>query len=99
VSSKSVSEKLPSQLRLKGHRRLLDNLIFDERDSLFQRFREGEFLAKKKGEKYKCEECGLVVLVENPCACEPCDIVCCHVPMKPVKEEKAKAKPKAKAKK
>jgi hypothetical protein len=56
-------------------------------------------LAKKKGEKYKCEECGLVVLVEDPCACEPCDIVCCNVPMKPVKEKKAKAKPKAKAKK
>ena len=56
-------------------------------------------MAKKKGEKYKCEECGLVVLVEDPCVCEPCDIVCCSVPMKPVKEEKAKVKPKAKAKK
>jgi hypothetical protein len=55
----------------------------------------------KKGEKYKCENCGLVVLVEDPCACEPCELVCCSVPMTPVKAKaKAKAKPaKAKAKK
>ena len=56
-------------------------------------------MAKKKGEKYKCEECGLVIIVEDPCAYEPCDIVCCSAPMKPVKIEKAKAKPKAEAKK
>ena len=56
-------------------------------------------MAKKKGEKYKCEDCGLVVIVEDPCGCEPCDIVCCSVPMKPVKIEKAKGKPKAKVKK
>jgi hypothetical protein len=64
---------------------------------------EGELLAKKKGEEYKCEECGLVVVVQDPCACEPCELVCCSVPMKPVKETKAKAKakpkPKTKAKK
>jgi hypothetical protein len=68
--------------------------------SLHDSFEEGDFLAKKKGEKYKCEECGLVVLVENPCTCETCDIVCCSTPMKPVKEEKAaaKTKPKPKAK-
>jgi hypothetical protein len=86
-------------LRGRFRQAIFNNFISDECDILFQRFREGEFLAKKKGEKYKCEECGLVVLVEDPCACEPCDIVCCHVPMKPVKEEKAKPKPKAKAKK
>jgi hypothetical protein len=48
------------------------------------------FLAKKKGEKYKCDECGLVVLVEDVCGCEDCDVVCCGVPMKQVKEEKPK---------
>ena len=49
-------------------------------------------MAKKKGEQYKCDECGLVVLVENPCDCgEGCELVCCDVPMKPVK---APAKPK-----
>jgi hypothetical protein len=57
-----------------------------------------KFLAKKKGEKYKCDECGLVVLVEDPCGCETCDIVCCSAPMKQIKEEKAKEKPKAAAK-
>ncbi|MEM2081701.1 MAG: desulforedoxin [Candidatus Bathyarchaeia archaeon] len=51
----------------------------------------------KKGEKYKCEECGLIVLVEDPCGCEPVEILCCGVPMKPVKEA-AKAQTKAKPK-
>jgi hypothetical protein len=51
-------------------------------------------LAKKKGEKYKCDECGLVVLVEDVCGCEDCDVVCCGVPMIQVKEEKPKPKAK-----
>jgi len=54
-------------------------------------------LAKKKGEKYKCETCGLIVVVEDPCGCETVELMCCEVPMKPVKAA-AKAKPKAKAK-
>jgi hypothetical protein len=56
-------------------------------------------LARKKGEKYKCEECGLVVLVEDPCGCEDCDIICCGAPLKQVKEEKPKPKVKPKPKK
>jgi hypothetical protein len=51
----------------------------------------------KKGEKYKCEECGLVVVVEDPCGCETVELICCETPMKPVKAA-AKAKPKAKPK-
>ncbi len=47
------------------------------------------FLANKKGDKFECDECGLVVLVEDPCGCEPCEIVCCGEPMKPVSEEKS----------
>ncbi len=43
-------------------------------------------MVKKKGEEYKCEECGLVVLVEDPCECdETCELVCCAQPMKQVK--------------
>ncbi|MEM3378013.1 MAG: hypothetical protein QXV09_07390 [Candidatus Bathyarchaeia archaeon] len=54
----------------------------------------------KKGDKYKCEECGLIVLVEDPCGCEPLQILCCGAPMKPVKAAaKTQAKEKAKAKK
>jgi hypothetical protein len=56
-----------------------------------------KFLASKKGEKYKCEECGLVVVVEDPCGCEVVELICCEAPMKPVKAA-AKAKPKAKPK-
>ncbi len=60
--------------------------------------RKGNFLAKKKGEKYKCDECGMVIVVEDACGCEECDVVCCGAPMKPVKEEKPKATAKIKAK-
>jgi hypothetical protein len=49
-------------------------------------------MAKKKGEKYKCEECSLIVVVDDPCGCSECDLICCGVPMKPVKKTKPKAK-------
>jgi len=53
----------------------------------------------KKGTKYKCEECGLIVMVEDPCACAPCDLMCCGAQMTEVKPAtKAKPKPKTKAK-
>lgn len=55
-------------------------------------------MAKKKGEKYKCEECGLVVVVDDPCGCEVVELMCCEAHMKPVKVS-AKAKPKPKKKK
>jgi Desulfoferrodoxin, N-terminal domain len=57
---------------------------------------EVNLLAKKKGEKYKCEDCGLIVVVEDDCGCEECDIVCCGAPMKPVKETKSKPETKPK---
>jgi len=41
-------------------------------------------MAKQKRAKYKCKECGLVMIVEEPCDCERCDVVCCGVPMKEV---------------
>jgi hypothetical protein len=44
----------------------------------------------KKGSKFKCEECGTIVVVDTPCACAPCDLVCCGVPMKEVKEKAKK---------
>ena len=49
----------------------------------------------KKGDKYKCEDCGIVLLVDNACGCGPCDIVCCGEPMKKVEEKptKPEAKP------
>ena len=53
----------------------------------------GEKVARK-GTKYKCDECGVVMVVDEPCACVPCDLICCGVPMKEVKP-KAKAKTKA----
>ena len=54
-------------------------------------------MASKKGERYKCEQCGLIVLVEDACGCQTCDLICCSAPMKPVKLA-ASAKPKTKSK-
>jgi len=39
----------------------------------------------KKGKKYKCETCGLVVVVDKDCGCAECDLICCGVPLKEVK--------------
>jgi hypothetical protein len=53
-------------------------------------------LAKNKGEKYKCDECGLVVLVEDPCECgDECELICCEQPMKPVKAKAGSSPAKA----
>jgi hypothetical protein len=36
----------------------------------------------KKGTKYTCEICGMVVSVDTVCDCsEVCDLVCCDEPM------------------
>jgi len=40
----------------------------------------------KKGAKYRCGECGIVVVVEKGCGCGTCHLVCCDEPMKEVKE-------------
>lgn len=36
----------------------------------------------KKGNKYVCSECGVVVSVDNPCSCSSCDLTCCGEAMK-----------------
>ena len=37
----------------------------------------------KKGDKYRCHTCGLVVSINEVCGCvDVCDIVCCGKPMK-----------------
>ncbi len=48
----------------------------------------------RKGEKFECEECGLVVMVWDPCDCDECDLICCEVPMSPMKETKPRKKSK-----
>ena len=43
----------------------------------------------KKGDKYKCGVCGLVVKVDDTCGCvDMCDIVCCDTHMKKVRKKK-----------
>lgn len=37
----------------------------------------------KKGDKYQCSVCGLVVTVDEACGCvDTCDIICCEKQMK-----------------
>ncbi len=39
----------------------------------------------KKGSKYVCDACGMVVTVEEPCTCDPCEgISCCGEEMRAV---------------
>jgi hypothetical protein len=69
---------------------------------MIQYSERNELLASKKGEKYQCDECGLVVVVEDPCGCETVELMCCEAPMKPVKvpiKTKPKVKPKTATKK
>lgn len=38
----------------------------------------------KKGSRYSCSACGLMITVDNICGCvDACDIVCCGTEMKP----------------
>jgi len=38
----------------------------------------------KKGEKFKCESCGIILTADNDCSCETCDIICCGQALKKV---------------
>ncbi|MGB7055479.1 MAG: hypothetical protein WBE28_09190 [bacterium] len=43
----------------------------------------------KKGDKYRCGVCGLVIKVDDACGCvNMCDIVCCDKPMKKKRKTK-----------
>ena len=61
--------------------------VNDSRESITACVIERVIVWKKKGEKYKYEECGLVVVVDDACGCSACDLMCCGEPMKPVKKE------------
>ena len=60
----------------------------------------------KTADRYVCDECGMIISVDEPCGCETCEIVCCDVPMvkapgtakksgRAPKKAKAAVKPKA----
>ncbi len=44
----------------------------------------------KKGDKYACDDCGIIVMVDEACGCAPCDLVCCGAPMKSVETKEKK---------
>lgn len=41
-------------------------------------------MKSKKGAKYVCDACGMLVTVEEPCTCDSCGISCCGEPMRAV---------------
>lgn len=53
----------------------------------------------KKGDYLSCNECGLVVTVDEACGCATADIICCDTPMVPGKAAANRIKKKAAAKK
>jgi ribosomal protein L37AE/L43A len=55
-----------------------------------QTCKEVDDMAKAKtGDRYVCDECGMIISVDEACGCETCEIICCDAPM-------AKAAPAAK---
>ena len=49
-----------------------------------------------KGDRYECEACGVVCVVDEVCGCARCDVICCGEPMKKTRKKPAKKKPKKK---
>lgn len=45
----------------------------------------------KKGDRYQCDECGVVMVVDEACGCDECDVICCGAPMKKVEKSAAKS--------
>lgn len=40
----------------------------------------------KKNQKYECQECGLVISIDECCGCaDYCDLMCCGAPLRLVK--------------
>lgn len=69
------------------------NIIFASLSGLLGVFK----MDKKKGEKYECPECGLIVIIEDDgCECTECDVVCCSVPMELIAQKKPAKKAAAK---
>ena len=50
-----------------------------------------------KGDRFRCEVCGVECVIEEVCGCAECDLVCCERPMKKI--SKAKTAPKKASKK
>jgi hypothetical protein len=49
----------------------------------------------KTGDRYVCDECGMIISVDEACGCETCEIICCDAPMVKAAGTAKKAKKKA----
>ena len=56
-------------------------------------------LVAKKGDRFKCNVCGVVCVVDEICGCTTCDLICCEEPMKKTGKKKTAVKKKATKKK
>jgi hypothetical protein len=45
-----------------------------------------------KGDRYKCDACGVVCVVDEICGCAECDLICCGQPMKKTGKKTVKKK-------
>jgi len=68
----------------------LNSLIFPDGGILVSETFGGGKRMARKGAKYKCEKCGVAVVVDEACGCVACDLICCGVPMKEVKPKAKK---------
>jgi len=39
--------------------------------------RKAKKAGSKKGAKYVCDTCGVILSVDKACECDPCDVTCC----------------------
>ena len=49
-----------------------------------------------KGDRYKCDACGVVCVVDEICGCAECDLICCGQPMKKTGKKLVKKEPQKK---
>ena len=74
--------------------------VVTQAGSTLQQTKEDVSMAKaKKGEYLSCDECGLVVVVDEACGCAVAEVICCGEPMGTGKAAANRAKKKAGAKK
>ena len=54
----------------------------------------GDEALVKRGDKFRCMDCGIIIEISELCDCEMCDLICCDLPMVFVKEEEPRKKAK-----
>ena len=48
------------------------------------------------GDRYTCDVCGVVCVIDEICGCAECDLICCGEPMRKTRKKPAKRRSKKK---